>query len=159
PRRPGHDGARGRVGAHGGTAHRAGQMRRAARRPGRSPRVQLPTEGARAHRVACHDVLARPMASPGARAARRPRVCQARAMLRLVFALAIGTWLGAVVSLTYIVTPTAHGAFDPRDARRLLRPLFPRHYTLGIACGFLALGTVLLGKDSLPYEEALRLAI
>ena len=79
-------------------------------------------------------------------------------MLRLVFALAIGTWLGAVVSLTYIVTPTAHGTFDARDARRLLRPLFPRHYSLGIACGFLALATVLVGKDSLPYEHVLRLA-
>jgi hypothetical protein len=80
-------------------------------------------------------------------------------MLRLIFALAIGTWLGAVVSLTYIVTPTAHGAFDPRDARRLLRPLFPRHYTLGIACGFVALGTILVGKASLPYEHVLRLAM
>jgi hypothetical protein len=80
-------------------------------------------------------------------------------MLRLVFALAIGTWLGAVVSLTYIVTPTAHGAFDRRDARRLLRPLFPRHYGLGIACGFLALATVLVGKASLPRDEVLRLAV
>jgi hypothetical protein len=80
-------------------------------------------------------------------------------MLRLLFALAIGTWLGSVVSLTYLVTPTAHGVFDPRDARRLLRPLFPRHYGLGIACGFLALGTVLAGKASLPYEHVLRLAI
>ena len=80
-------------------------------------------------------------------------------MLRLVFALAIGTWLGAVVSLTYIVTPTAHGIFDPRDARRLLRPLFPRHYTLGIVCGFLALATILVGKESLPHEHALRLAV
>ena len=80
-------------------------------------------------------------------------------MLRLVFALAIGTWLGAIVSLTYLVTPTAHGAFDPRDARRLLRPLFPRHYALGIVCGFVALGTILVGKASLPYEQALRLAV
>jgi hypothetical protein len=80
-------------------------------------------------------------------------------MLRLVFALAIGTWLGSVVSLTYIVTPTAHGTFDRRDARRLLRPLFPRHHSLGIACGFLALATILAGKESLPYEHALRLAV
>lgn len=80
-------------------------------------------------------------------------------MLRLVFALAIGTWLGGIVSLTYIVTPTAHGAFDPRDARRLLRPLFPRHYTLGIVCGFLALGTLLVGKESLRYEQILQLAV
>ena len=80
-------------------------------------------------------------------------------MLRLVFALAIGTWLGAIVSLTYIVTPTAHGAFDPRDARRLLRPLFPRHYSLGIGCGFVALATILAGKESLPYEVVLHLAV
>jgi predicted membrane protein len=80
-------------------------------------------------------------------------------MLRLVFALAISTWLGSVVSLTYLVTPTAHGVFDPRDARRLLRPLFPRHYGLGIGCGFVALATVLVGKASLPYEHALRLAV
>ena len=80
-------------------------------------------------------------------------------MLRLVFALAIGTWLGAVVSLTYVVTPTAHGTLDPRDARRLLRPLFPRHYSLGIVCGFVALATVLAGKESLPYEHVLRLAM
>ncbi len=80
-------------------------------------------------------------------------------MLRLVFALAIGTWLGGIVSLTYIVTPTAHGAFDPRDARRLLRPLFPRHYTLGIVCGFSALLTILLGKESLRPEQVLELAV
>jgi len=80
-------------------------------------------------------------------------------MLRLVFALAIGTWLGSVVSLTYVVTPTAHGTLDPRDARRLLRPLFPRHYTLGIGCGFVALATILAGKESLPYEQVLRLAV
>jgi hypothetical protein len=80
-------------------------------------------------------------------------------MLRLVFALSIGTWLGAIVSLTYIVTPTAHGTFDPRDARRLLRPLFPRHYGLGIVCGFIALATILVGKTSLTDEEILRLAV
>jgi hypothetical protein len=80
-------------------------------------------------------------------------------VLRLIFTLAIGTWLGAIVSLTWIVTPTAHGAFEPADARRLLRPLFPRLYALGILCGFVALLTVLAGKASLPYEHALRLAL
>ena len=85
--------------------------------------------------------------------------CAKLARMRLLFTLAIGTWLGSIVSLTYIVTPTAHGAFDPRDARRLLRPLFSRHYSLGIVCGFLALATILAGKESLPYEHVLRLAV
>jgi hypothetical protein len=80
-------------------------------------------------------------------------------MLRLVYALAVGTWLGAAVCLSFIVTPTAHGTFAPEQARRLLRPLFPRCSVLGIVCGFAALGTIVLGKASLPHDMALRLAL
>jgi hypothetical protein len=80
-------------------------------------------------------------------------------MLRLVYAIAVGTWLGAVVTITFLVTPTAHGAFETADARRLLRPLFPRFYALGIGCGFLALGATLLGRAGLSHAELLRLAL
>ena len=80
-------------------------------------------------------------------------------MHRLVFALAIGTWLGGIVSLTYLVTPIFHGRFETSEARRLLRPLFPAHYTLGIVCGFLALATLLVVKTALPYEQVVRLAV
>jgi hypothetical protein len=80
-------------------------------------------------------------------------------MLRLVFALAVGTWLGALVVLSFVVTPVAHRTFTPRDARRLLRPLFPRCYLFGVGCGFVALATVLLGRPMLPQSEALRLAL
>jgi len=80
-------------------------------------------------------------------------------MLRLVFALAIGTWLGALVLLSFVVTPVAHSMFAPQDARRLLRPIFPRCYVLGVACGFLALATVALGRAHLPAAEALRLSL
>ena len=69
-------------------------------------------------------------------------------MLRLVYALSIGTWLGSAVTLTFLVTPTAHGTFGAPDARRFLRPLFPRYYALGIGCGFAALATVTLGNAS-----------
>jgi hypothetical protein len=80
-------------------------------------------------------------------------------MLRLAYALAIGTWLGAVITLTFVVTPTAHGEFPTADARRFLRPLFPRLYGLGIACGFLALAAVLAGKPGLSTGELLRLSL
>ena len=80
-------------------------------------------------------------------------------MLRLVFALAIGIWLGAVVHLSFVVTPTAHGLLTPQEARRLLRPLFPRYYALGILCGFVALAAVALGKAGLSQEELLRLSL
>ena len=80
-------------------------------------------------------------------------------MLRLVFALAVGIWLGSVVSLTYLVTPIVHSRFETIEARRLLRPLFPAHYALGIVCGFLALVTLLAGKTVLPYAQVVRLAV
>ena len=80
-------------------------------------------------------------------------------MLRLVYVLAIGTWFGAVVSLSFVVAPTAHGEFSAHEARRFLRPLFPRHYTLGVVCGFVALVVVALGKESLPYADLLRLGL
>ena len=80
-------------------------------------------------------------------------------MLRLVYALSIGTWLGSAVTLTFLVTPVAHGTFTAPDARRFLRPLFPRYYALGIACGFAALGTVTLGKHSLANDQVYGLSV
>jgi hypothetical protein len=80
-------------------------------------------------------------------------------MLRLVYVVAVGTWLGTVVSLSFVVTPTAHGSFPAGEARRFLRPLFPRHYTLGVCCGFAALLAVALGKGSLPRPDLLRLGL
>jgi hypothetical protein len=80
-------------------------------------------------------------------------------MLRLVYALSIGTWLGSAVTLTFLVTPTAHGTFTAPDARRFLRPLFPRYYALGIGCGFAALATVTLGKHSLANEQVYGLSV
>lgn len=80
-------------------------------------------------------------------------------MLRLAYTLAVGTWFGAIVALTFVITPTAHGTMSPSDARRLLRPLFPRLYWLGTGCGFAALGTVALGGTSVSPSEALRLTL
>ncbi len=80
-------------------------------------------------------------------------------MLRLAYALAIGTWIGAVVTMSFVVTPTAHARLGGADARRLLRPLFPRYYALGIGCGVVALVVVALARDALPREHLLRLAL
>lgn len=80
-------------------------------------------------------------------------------MLRLVFALAVAVWLGSVVCVSFVVTPVAHGALPAGEARRFLRPLFPRYYRLGALCGFLALSMVLLGRESLSQEEIARLAL
>lgn len=80
-------------------------------------------------------------------------------MLRLVFCLAIAIWLGSVVCVSFVVAPVAHGQFPAAEARRFLRPLFPRYYRLGAICGFVALGVVLLGRAGLSQEELARLTI
>lgn len=80
-------------------------------------------------------------------------------MLRLVFTLAVAVWLGSVVCVSFVVTPLAHSTFPAAEARRFLRPLFPRYYRLGALCGFLALSMVLLGRESLSHEELARLAL
>ncbi len=80
-------------------------------------------------------------------------------MLRLVFTLAVAVWLGSVVCVSFVVTPLAHGTFPAAEARRFLRPLFPRSRRLGALCGFFALSMVLLGRESLSHEELARLAL
>jgi hypothetical protein len=80
-------------------------------------------------------------------------------MLRLVFALSVAVWLGQVVCLSFVVAPAAHRNFPSPEARRFLRPVFPRYYRLGHLCGFVALAAVLLGRHGLSQEEVARLAL
>ena len=79
-------------------------------------------------------------------------------MLRLVFSLAVAVWLGSAVCVAFVVAPSAHGNFPTPEARRFLRPIFPRYYRLGLVCGFAALGAVLLGRAGLAQEELVRLS-
>jgi len=80
-------------------------------------------------------------------------------MLRLCFSLAIATWLGAVVSVSFLVTPIAHSSFPAVEARRFLRPIFPRYYGLGLICGLTALATIALGRHGLKQDELFRLTV
>lgn len=80
-------------------------------------------------------------------------------MLRLLYALATGSWLGAVLCISFVVTPAAHASFPTPDARRFLRPIFPRFHSMGLACGVAALTAVFLGRAGLERGELLRLAL
>jgi hypothetical protein len=84
-----------------------------------------------------------------------------RAMLRLLFVILVGVWLGTVVCFSYVILPAIHRFSTPGDATRLLKRLFPRYYVAGIVCGFLALALVSAARsaDTLAVPEALRLAL
>jgi hypothetical protein len=79
-------------------------------------------------------------------------------LLRLVFSLAVAAWFGSVFFFSFVVAPAAHRNF-PGEARRFLRPIFTRYYRLGVLCGFVALGAVLLGREGLSEGELARLAL
>jgi Domain of unknown function (DUF4149) len=79
-------------------------------------------------------------------------------MLRLIFALAVGTWLGATVCVSFVVAPAAHGNFPTEEARRFLRPIFPAFYRLGVFCGIAALTALAIARHGLAHEELVRLA-
>ena len=63
-------------------------------------------------------------------------------MGRFVFTLAVGTWLGTLVSFSYVILPGIHGWARDGEARDLLRRLFPRYHLVGIVCGVVALAAV-----------------
>lgn len=82
-------------------------------------------------------------------------------MGRFIFTVAVGVWLGTVVSFSFVFLPTVHATLQGSESRRLLQRLFPRYYLVGISCGLIALACVSLTPPtpSLPLGERLRLAI
>ncbi len=82
-------------------------------------------------------------------------------MGRFLFTCAIGTWLGTVVSFSYVFLPTIHATMEGLPARRLLHRLFPYYYLTGIGCGLVALVAVAFApvSPSLPLGERVRLAV
>jgi len=79
--------------------------------------------------------------------------------LRLIFTLAVAGWFGILLCLSFVVTPMAHRAFAPGEARKFLRPMFQRIYRTGTVLGFIALLAMFLARDSLSAGELARMAL
>jgi hypothetical protein len=88
-------------------------------------------------------------------------VLESLAVGRFIFTVAVGVWLGTLVSFSYIVLPSIHAVLSGNQSRELLRRLFPHYYLSGVVCGLLALAAVSLtpASPSLPIGERLRLAL
>src|SRR6266404_1023893 len=57
------------------------------------------------------------------------------ALVRWLFLLALGLWLGEVVFFSFVVAPSVFRSVPPLEAGRVVGAIFPRYYLLGIACG------------------------
>lgn len=74
--------------------------------------------------------------------------------------LAMVTWVGALIFLSFLMAPTAFSVLDQKDASRFVRAIFPRYYGLGVGCGvFALLGLVGLGGVSSAWTGPLLLEI
>lgn len=82
-------------------------------------------------------------------------------MGRFLFTCAVGTWLGTVVSFSYVFLPVVHATMEGPVARRLLHRLFPAYYLTGLSCGLIALAAVAFAPagPALPLGDRIRLAV
>jgi len=65
-------------------------------------------------------------------------------ILSIIYRLAIAFWLGGVAIFTFVLTPIIFKVNDRDTAGRIVGALFPGYFRWGLACGLLALGTLLI---------------
>ena len=55
--------------------------------------------------------------------------------IRFVYLLAVGTWIGVMAFLSFVVAPTVFGVLEPPQAGDVVGAIFPRYYGLGVGLG------------------------
>lgn len=80
-------------------------------------------------------------------------------MGRFLYTLAVGLWLGTLVSFSYVFLPAIHGALPQGAARDLLRHLFPRYHLAGILFGAMALAVVAMTPAGPAFDVERRILL
>ena len=57
------------------------------------------------------------------------------AAVRFVYLLTVGTWIGVMAFLSFVVAPTAFAVLEAPQAGDLVGAIFPRYYGLGVSLG------------------------
>ena len=60
------------------------------------------------------------------------------AAVRFVFLFAVGTWIGVMAFLSFVVAPTAFAVLGTPQAGDFVGAIFPRYYGIGVALGVTA---------------------
>jgi len=70
----------------------------------------------------------------------------------IIYRLAITFWVGGVAMFTFVLTPILFKVNDRDTAGRIVGTLFPGYFKWGLACGAVALLSMLLirGKNFVP---------
>ncbi|MGA7826934.1 MAG: DUF4149 domain-containing protein [Geobacteraceae bacterium] len=65
-------------------------------------------------------------------------------IIPLIYRLAISLWLGGAALFTFVLTPIIFKSNDRDTAGKIVGTLFPGYFTWGLACGVVALASLLL---------------
>lgn len=63
--------------------------------------------------------------------------------VRFVFLATLGSWIGAMAFLSFVVAPTAFGVLDAPQAGDVVGAIFPRYYAIGVSLGIAAVAAAL----------------
>lgn len=64
----------------------------------------------------------------------------------IVYRLVIAFWVGGAALFTFILTPTLFKSFDRDRAGEIVGILFPGYFRWGLACGAIALASLMLAR-------------
>lgn len=66
------------------------------------------------------------------------------ALAKILFQLALGLWVGAIVFVSFVVAPAVFRALPSETAGLVMGQIFPLYYGFTVAVGIVALGSALL---------------
>src|SRR5512137_2555375 len=75
-------------------------------------------------------------------------------ILPIVYRLAVAFWVGGVAIFTFVLTPIIFRVNDRDAAGRIVGYLFPGYFRWGLACGAVALVTVIVLRTNLRHFTA-----
>jgi hypothetical protein len=68
-------------------------------------------------------------------------------VLSIIYRLAVTFWVGGVAIFTFVLTPIIFKANDRDTAGRIVGALFPGYFRWGLACGAVALVSLLILRE------------
>jgi Domain of unknown function (DUF4149) len=73
-------------------------------------------------------------------------------LLPVIYRLALAFWVGGAAMFTFVLTPIIFKVNDRDTAGKIVGTLFPGYFKWGLACGIVALASLLLvrGKNFVP---------
>lgn len=79
--------------------------------------------------------------------------------LNILYRLSVTLWVGGATLFTFVLTPTIFSNFDRDTAGQIVGALFPGYFKVGLTCGVLALGCLLLLRGKYWLSSCVILAV